>query len=238
MPQRLYSGSGNNYADVDGQFFGVPWILTEFINDKLICEYQLTEENKKTLGAEYEDVYRKISSITSDLYGDTFTGGFVGQHTKWAEVVSQIARLSYEDGVELWAFGGNAQIVELAVEKALCQIEGKYSWPVLFHCDFFSANIMGACKDKTIQITNVIDFGMSMFAPKYYSHYITWKYTDFAVTPLDISSAYGISSSELAAYDILRIEPVLLANIFKFDGYEAFAAEFIQKCEWYVMAEV
>ena len=223
-------------SDEDGKAFGVPWILEDFIDEKLICERWLSEPNKKTLGNEFEDIYTKISNIASDFYGDTFNGGFIGRHLSWNDAIAKITQLSYQDGLEIGVFGDKAHVVDMAIKKALKQIKSNLE-PVLFHCDLFSANIMGAEKNGQVRISHIIDFGMSMFASRCFSHYITWKHTDFAVAPVDIGEMYGISHNELAAYDILRLEPALLTGIIKFDGYDDFISSFIQKCEKYALAD-
>jgi len=222
-------------ADEDGSSFSTPWILLKFIEENLISnEHQLSAENKKLLGAEYENIFSKISDIASDFYGDTFSGGVIGQHRSWNYTMATITRLLFEDATWLNAFGNKAYIVEQAIAKALLQIESNLP-PALFHCDLFSQNIMGVRRGGTVHIGHVIDFGMSIFAPRAYSHYLTWKYTDFAVTPIDIAKKYEIDQNELTAYDILRMEPVLLANIFKFYGYDVFTQEFVQMCEHYLV---
>ena len=134
-------------SDEEGEIFGVPWIMENFIDEKLINEYQLSEANKKILGLEYEDIYSKISMITNDFYGDTFSNGLIGQHASWINAVSKIAQLLYEDGVEIGAFGDKSLVVDLAIKKALSQIESNLK-PIFFHCDLFSANIMGIKKTK------------------------------------------------------------------------------------------
>ena len=223
-------------SDENGKAFGVPWILENFIDEKLISEHQLSEVNKKILGKEYEDIYSKISQITCNFYGDAFIDGYIGRHTSWIDAITKIARLSYEDGIELGVFGDKAHIVAMAIKKALSQIKSNLE-PVFFHCDLFTANIMGVEKNGLVHISHIIDFGMSLFASKAFSHYITWKYTDFMIEPVDIGRKYGVSRNELEAYDILRIEPVLLAGIFKFDGYDDFISSFVQSCERYVFMD-
>jgi len=209
------------------------WILLEFIDKNLIAsEHSLSDDNRAQLGAEFEDIFVRISSIGGASYGDTFPGGVVGQHSSWSGALSKMTELLYEDGLELGIFGNNEHIVAQAIAKALSQIVTN-SPPALFHCDLFSQNIMGTRKNGTVHISHVIDFGMSMFAPLVYSQYITWKFTDFAVTPIDICRKFGVTQEELIAYDILRIEPLVLAKIFEFDEYDIFT-EYQQKCECYI----
>lgn len=52
--------------------------------------------------------------------------------------------------------------------------------------------------------------------------------------PMDISMKYKIDCNELDAYDILRIEPILLANIFKCDDFHKLTIQFIQRCKKYI----
>jgi len=218
-------------ADEEGLEFGRPWIVENFINDKLIHEFHLGEDNKETLGVEYETLYSKISGITNDFFGDTFDSGFIGKHQTWHSAIAKMTQLIYEDCIEADVFGDKIQIVDLALKKALSKIKSSHR-SVFFHCDLFSANIMGVEKDGTVHISHIIDFGMSLFASECYSKYLTWKYTDFHVTPLDINKKYSVDPEELEAYDILRLEPILLANIFKINGL---TAQYVQKCEGYIM---
>jgi len=222
-------------ADEEGLQFGRPWIVENFINEKLIHEFHLSEENKKALGAEYETLYSKISGITNDSFGDTFDGGLIGKHQTWHSAVAKMTQLIYEDCIEVDVFRDKIQIIDSALKKALSKIKCTHR-SVFFHCDLFSMNIMGAEKDGAVHISHIIDFGMSLFSSECYSQYFTWKYTDFRVTPLDISEKYGIDPEELEAYDILRLEPVLLATIFKINEADVLTMQFIQKCEEYLSA--
>ena len=223
-------------SDADGQAFGSPWIVADFINAQLIHEFQLSDENKKALGKEYEIMYAKISGITNEFFGDAFSGGFIGQHESWNSAITKITQLIYEDCVAVDVFGKKAEVVGFAIKKALSKIKSNHR-SVFFHCDLFSANIMGVEKGNAVHISHIIDFGMSLFASECYSQYLTWKYTDFAVTPLDVCQKYGVAAEELEAYDIIRMEAVLLANIFKLNEADALTAQFIQKCEEYVFSK-
>jgi hypothetical protein len=223
-------------SDENGNMYNLPWILEEFIDDKLICEYTLSEHNKDTLGIEFEDVFMKISSINNNYYGDTFLNGYIGNYSSWYETISQITKLLYEDCMEIKIFGDNADNVRIALNKALSCIKSNTP-PVLFHCDLFSANIMG-CKDNDngeIHISYIIDFGMSLFAPIGYSQYQTRRLTDFKIPQIDVNKLYGMKIDELNAYEILRLEPVLLMNIFKYSDCISRTSEYIEKCQQYIL---
>ena len=221
-------------SDEDGRVDKAPWILEEFIDEKLICEYSLDDHNKEILGKEFESVYSKISSIKSNYYGDTFSTGYIGQHSTWNETMSQITKLLFEDCIEINVFEDNATIVNLALNKALSNIKSNLQ-SVLYHYDLFSSNIMGYKNDDgEVHIGHIIDFGMSLFAPISFSQYQTRKLTDFITAPIDINKIYGIKNEELIAYDILRFEPILLINIMKYDDYKKQTLEYVDKCNQYL----
>jgi hypothetical protein len=183
---------------------------------------------------EFEEIYNKISSITSESYGDTFEGGFIGKHKNWRSALIHITDLLLQDCQSLDVFGVGHRIVADACNKAISQIRD-ITQPVLFHCDLFSGNVMGRMgEDKKIHINAIIDFGMSMFVPKTYSKYITSKYSDFNLRLIPNATDDNVPLSEMIAYDILRLEPLILMKYFQYNDTDKAVAAYLTKCSEFI----
>jgi hypothetical protein len=225
-------------ADENGTVCGNPWILEEFIAGKLIGGYLIDKENKRLLGREFEIVFKKLLSIESNYYGDTFDNGLIGKHNNWCGAISKITSLLFSDCSKLNIFDNTSHvIVEQALKKALSYM--KYDTkPVLYHSDLFSQNVFAKEYDNEIYLGCIIDFGMSLFAPIHYVQYQTRRRADFQMENMDVCEVYGVDRNELNAYDILRIEPVLMMNLYKYnDGTTDFISQtnsYIDKCRDYI----
>jgi hypothetical protein len=70
-------------SDITKTVCGNALVMEEFIKGKLIGEYTIGKENKRILGEEFEAAFRKILTIESNFYGDTFENGIIGKHDTW-----------------------------------------------------------------------------------------------------------------------------------------------------------
>ena len=219
-------------SDDRGTAFGMPWILEEFIDGSLISEFNIESEDRYQLGMEFEDVFTKLISIGSNHYGDTFEGGIIGKHSSWNDTISKITYLLFEDCCHIGLFdkGTSLHLVEQALIKALSYMKCN-SEPVIFHYDLFSQNVFGIEKEDGIHVGTIIDFGMSLFAPVHFVQYLTRKLTDFEMERIDVSQVYGVEQRELRAYDIIRIEPLLLLNLM---GYVSTSMDYISETKKYI----
>jgi tRNA A-37 threonylcarbamoyl transferase component Bud32 len=213
-----------------------PWIMEEYIEGKLLSQYQLSSENEAIFSQEYGELYAKISQVTSPTYGDTFSGGAIGQFATWKEAVAKKAKLLLNDLADVYSLKESTSIVELALEKAASAITCNAP-AVLFHEDLLPVNMFAEeSADGFVHIGHVIDFGMSSFSSIAYSQFITRKYTSY-MPPMDLSQVYGINEAELAAYEIIDMGPVVLMNYFKAEGYLRFTKQYIVKCKIYLLSE-
>jgi hypothetical protein len=219
-------------SDDSGKVCGKPWLIEEFIAGNSISKLDIGEESRKALGAEFESVFSKIVSIESGTYGDTFESGIIGKHNAWIDAVSRITFLVFDDCNELNVFDYmSQQIVESALQKALSHIKC-ITKPVFFHYDLLSGNVFGEEDHDEIHLGCLFDFGMSLFAPLHLVQYQTRMYTDFLVEKMNVCETYAVEQNELAAYEILRIEPILFMNLL---GYKEGALNYVNQCREYLI---
>lgn len=220
--------------DVEGTISGSPWIMEEFIEGELLFDLEQDDLTKKRLGIEFEQQYKKLLSVTSEKYGDTFSGGLIGRHTEWKDAITSMSNLLFEDCMQEGVFNNEeSQIVNKALTKAVSDLKCKTK-PAMFHYDLFSMNVFGIISDGQITLGPIIDFGMSVFAPEHYVQYITRKFTDFQLPEMYVQTAYGISDSEIKAYDILRIEPILMMHMIQYRHYAQERGKYVKACSDYI----
>lgn len=225
-------------ADESDTVCGSPWILEEFIDGKLIGGYLIDGENRHLLGKEFESTFKKLLSIESNNYGDTFDNGLVGKHNNWYSAMAKITSLSFDDCSRINVFNDTSYlVVEQALKKALSYMRYDTK-PVLYHSDLFSQNVFAKEYNNEIHLGCIIDFGMSFFSPIHFAEYQTRRLTDFQIENIDVCEVYGVDRNELNAYDILRIDSILMMNLYKYDdGKTNFISEtnsYINKCRDYI----
>lgn len=225
-------------SDENGIVCGSPWIMEEFIDGKLIGRYDIDKANKLVLGKEFENTFMKLLSVESNYYGDTFDNGIIGKHDNWYGAISKITSLLISDCNKLNVFNDTSYtIVEQALKKALSFMMC-HTKPVLYHYDLFSGNIFAKESNNEIHLGCIIDFGMSLFAPLHFVQFQTRRLTDFQIENIDVCEVYGVDKNEINAYDILRIEPILMMNLYKYnDGKTDFISQtnaYINKCRDYI----
>ena len=207
-----------------------PWLLETFMPGKPLSHFALTTNDKEQIKKEFETIFHKLCQIQSSCYGDTFDGGFLGRHKEWKEALAAMTQLIFEDGEAINLWGGQASLVQSALQKALKQINDS-SPAVFYHCDLFSANVMGLPDEhELIHIHSIIDFGMSMFAPLQYVRNMTRRYCDL----LQPASSEEEPFAYQDAYQILRIEPLLLMKLFQYSDTECAVDKHIQACIHYL----
>lgn len=212
--------------------------MEEFIDGKLIGGYLIDGENRHLLGKEFESTFKKLLSIESNNYGDTFDNGLVGKHNNWYSAMAKITSLSFDDCSRINVFNDTSYlVVEQALKKALSYMRYDTK-PVLYHSDLFSQNVFAKEYNNEIHLGCIIDFGMSFFSPIHFAEYQTRRLTDFQIENIDICEVYGVDRNELNAYDILRIDSILMMNLYKYDdGKTNFISEtnsYINKCRDYI----
>lgn len=211
-----------------------PWILTEFLEGKLLSEYTLSNENEVVVAREFEELYGHITEVESEFYGDTYFGGSVGQFPTWKEAIYKTTTILFEDLLKVTELGQCADIVYSAILKAVQNVSNNIK-AVLFHQDLHAANLFAVEKDDgLVHISAVIDFGMSSFSDVAYSQFITRKYSPYLKTQPDYFHNLGIDKETLSAYEILNFEPVVLTNYFILDNREQVTNAFVERCRLYL----
>jgi len=211
-------------------FTPTPWLLEEFLSGAPLSTHPDFNKNKLQISNEFYKVFQKLCTIRSEAYGDIFDGGIIGKHPQWKSCLQKITKLIYEDCQNNQLFVSHSSVVEAALQKALEQIED-FSQPVLYHCDLFSANVMGDVGvDGHLHLGAVIDFGMSLFAPLHYVQAMTKEYCDlYPATETD-----GFSFQNQLPYQILRIEPLLMMKLYHYPDTEVAVEQYLLKCRHFL----
>ena len=109
---------------------------------------------------------------------------------------------------------------------------------MFFHYDLLSCNIFAVEVQSIIHLGCLFDFGMSLFAPIHYAYWLTSKLNDLMMEKIDELEKLGFDHNEEIAYEILRLEPVLLDHVINLnDGQtdpSSYMQQYVSKCKEYV----
>ena len=224
-------------SDEFGLLADRPWILEDYIDGKSVYEYRLDDANKKLISREYTHLFEKIVSIESDYYGDIFPDGFIGHHDNWLTTLAKMTSILLADCEKMELFDSiSNQVVKAALQKALDNIKFT-SKPVFFHYDLLSGNIFAEEVQSIIHLGCLFDFGMSLFTPIHYAYWLTIKLNDLSMEKIDDLEKLGFDHNEEMAYEILRLEPVLLMQVImqnnKQTGPSSYMQQYVSKCKEY-----
>lgn len=225
-------------SDESGLLADRPWLLEDYIDGKSVYEYRIDDANKKLISREYTHLFEKIVSIESDYYGDTFTDGFIGHHLSWLATLAKMTSIILADCVKMEIFDSiSHKFVEEALQKALYSIKFT-SKPVFFHYDLLSGNIFAEEVQSIIHLGCLFDFGMSLFAPIHYAYWLTSKLNDLMMEKIDELEKLGFDHNEDMAYEILRLESVLLDHVINRNdgqtGPSSYMQQYVNKCKEFV----
>jgi hypothetical protein len=222
--------------DFSGQVAGCRYLLAEFIDCDLLGQVMqtLSEAEQCRLWDQFQAEAAKLNRIHSNVFGNIYPGGPLGQHATLQTMMAAASALMVEDAETLGMFT-NAELALIRQAHAAALPLFQYDGPAAFvHQDLHIFNVFAVQRNGSIEVGKLFDFGLCGFTAPYMLHY---NEKAFNGQEARIARQYGVSEAELHACELIsKLEMVNFSTTIRWApdqpyGYVARMKEYLEMCK-------
>ena len=202
--------------DFTGRTAGCRYLLAEFIDRDLLAQAleHLTEEQAAPLLAEFEQIAARVYPVRSEVFGELYPGGWLGQYDSWREMQTALSAILLDDAETLGDYSASEladirAVHDLALDAILS--EGS---AILTHNDLHIYNVFVEPDHGSLRVGKLFDFGLSLFQAEYMS---CSGPKGFAGQEAEIARRFNVTESELCCHTLINdLEFVNFAGAIRF----------------------
>ena len=224
--------------DLTGTSIFPKYIVTEFLDYPLLSKVWSTLDSVKKLNIK-KQVLNSIDSllqITYPQFGDIYKDGNIGCFETWSKALLGLIQIAVNDCERFGTFNqGEMNIILLAANECSYRLPNTET-PCFSHMDLHWNNIFVEIKNDLYEVAGIIDFGSSLYAPKYSDLfrlqdgflYGTEKFYD------GISKSYSINNDQEFATDLFNVMDYYVFLSFTKQKGELVRKRIVEKCNDYL----